>query len=86
MRSAHAPSLSSPPRVALKAVPMLVWLSTDRFRPCDRLAGLMVKASASGAEDPWFESRVRLDFSGSSHTSDLEIDTSVATLPGALAL
>ena len=43
----------------------------------------MVKASASGAEDPGFESRLRRDFSGSSHTSDLKIGTPVATLPGA---
>ena len=43
----------------------------------------MVKASASGAEDPGFESRLRRDFSGSSHTSDLKIDTPVATLQGA---
>ena len=43
----------------------------------------MVKASASRAEDPGFESRLRRDFSGSSHTSDLNIGTPVATLPGA---
>ena len=30
----------------------------------DRLVGLVVKASASGAEDPRFESRLRRDFSG----------------------
>ena len=36
----------------------------------NRLAGLVVKASASGAEDPGFESCLRRDFSGSSHTSD----------------
>ena len=48
-----------------------------------RLAGLVVKASASRAEDPGFESRLRRDFSGSSHTSDLKIDFPVATLPGA---
>ena len=42
----------------------------------------MVKASASGAEDPGFESRFRRDFSGSSHTSDLKIGTPVATLSG----
>ena len=36
----------------------------------DRLAGLVVKASAQGAEDPGFESR-------------LKIGTPVATLPGA---
>ena len=50
-----------------------------------RLVGLVVKASASGAEDPEFESesRLRRDFSGSSHTSDLKIGVPVATLPGA---
>ena len=48
-----------------------------------RLAGLVVKASASGAEDPGFESRLRRDFSGSSHTSDSNIGTPVATLSGA---
>ena len=40
----------------------------------------MVKASASRAEGPGFESR---DFSGSSHTSDLQIGTPEATMPGA---
>ena len=44
------------------------------------LAGLVVKASASGAEDAGFESRLRRDFSGSSNTSDLKIGTPVATL------
>ena len=53
------------------------------FHIADRLAGLEVKASASGAEDPGFESRLRRDFSGPSHTSDLKIGTSVVTLPGA---
>ena len=48
----------------------------------DRLAGLVVRASASGAEDPGFKSRLRWDFSGLSHTSDLEIGSPVATLPG----
>ena len=47
------------------------------------LVGLVVKASTLGAEDPGFESRLRRDFSGSSHTSDLKIGTPVATLPGA---
>ena len=42
------------------------------------------KASASRAEDPGFEFRLRRDFIGvESHTSDLKIDTPVATLPGA---
>ena len=49
----------------------------------DRLDGLVVKASTSGAEGPEFESRLRRDFCGSSHTSDLKIGTPVATLPGA---
>ena len=48
-----------------------------------RLAGLVVKASASGTEDPGFESRLRRDFSGWSHTSDLKIGTPVAALLGA---
>ena len=48
-----------------------------------RLVGLVVKASASGAVDPGFEFRLRQDFSGSSHTSDLTIGSPVATLPGA---
>ena len=47
------------------------------------IVGLVVKASASGAEDLGFESRLRRDFSGSSHTSDFKIGTPVATLPGA---
>ena len=46
-------------------------------------AGLVVKVSALGAKDPGFESRLRRDFSGSNHASDLIIGTPVATLPGA---
>ena len=48
----------------------------------------MVKASASRAEDPGFESRLRRDFSKSSHTSDLKIGTPVAALqaPGVIGL
>ena len=49
-----------------------------------RLVGLVVKASASRAEDPEFGSRMgRGDFSGSSHTSDIKFGTPVVTLPGA---
>ena len=48
-----------------------------------RLVGVVVKASASRAEDPGFESRLRRDFSGSSHTSDLKFGTPVVSLPGA---
>ena len=40
--------------------------------------------SALRAEDPGFDSRFfHGDFSGSSHTSDLNIDTPVTTLSGA---
>ena len=56
------------------------WPSPDIL---DRLVGLLVKASASRAEDPGLESRLRQDFSWSSHTSDFKIGTPVATLPGA---
>ena len=49
----------------------------------DRPVGLVVKASASGAEGLEFESRLGQDFSGSSHTRDLKIGTPVTTLPGA---
>ena len=45
-----------------------------------RLVGQVIKASAPKAEGPEFESRLRRDFSGSSHTSDLKIGTSVAAL------
>ena len=48
----------------------------------NRLVGLVVKASASRVEDPEFESRLRRDFSGLIHTSDLKLGTPVATLPG----
>ena len=48
---------------------------------CDRLVGLVVRASAPRTEDPRFGSHWRRDFSGSSHTSDLNIGTPVATLP-----
>ena len=56
-------------------------VSVVRYR--HRLVGLLVKASATRAEDPGFESRVRRDFSRSSHTSDFKFGTPVATLPGA---
>ena len=50
----------------------LSWQPTD-------LVGLVVKASASRAEDPGFESRLRRDF----FRVDSKIGTPVATLPGA---
>ena len=49
----------------------------------DNLTGLVVKASASGEKGPGFKSRLRQDFSRSSHTSNLKIGSPVATLPGA---
>ena len=50
----------------------------------DLLVGLVVKASASGAADPGFDSHLcHGNFSGSSHASNLTIGTPVATLPGA---
>ena len=51
--------------------------------PVGRLAGLVVKASASRTADPGFDSRLRRDFSGSNHTSDFKIGAPVAILPGA---
>ena len=59
-------------------------LKADALPPGHRLAGLVVKASTSGGEDPGFDSRLRRDFSGPAHTSDLKIGTPIATLPGAL--
>ena len=50
--------------------------------PQGSLVGLVVKASASRADDPGFKSRLRCNFSGSSHTSDLKIGIPVATLQG----
>ena len=49
----------------------------------DHLTGLVVKASVLRAENLGFESRLRQDSSGSSHTSDLKIGAPEATLPGA---
>ena len=60
---------------------MMMMTTTTTTTDC--LVGQVVKASASRAEGPGFESRLRQDFSGSSHTSDLNIGTPVATLPGA---
>ena len=51
---------------------------------CDRLVGLVVKASASRAANQGIDLRfLRGDYSGPSHTGDLKIDTPVATRPGA---
>ena len=48
------------------------------------MTGLVVKTSASIAEEPGFESAcAEIFYPGSSHTIDLKIGTLVATLPGA---
>ena len=56
---------------------------TTTSAPLNLLVGLVVKASASRAEVPRFESRLQGNISGSSHNSDLKIGTPVATLLGA---
>ena len=43
------------------------------LRVLDRLVGLVVKASASRAEDPGFESRLQQGVAGSSYTNELKI-------------
>ena len=43
---------------------MLVFVTVADADAGDRLVGLVVKASASRAEDPGFESRLRRDFFG----------------------
>ena len=49
----------------------------------DHLVGLVVKVSTLRADDTGFDSHLCYgDFCGSSHTSDLEICTPVAILPG----
>ena len=45
---------------------------------CDRVVGLVVKASGSREKDPGFESGLRRDFPGSNPTSGLHSDTPVA--------
>ena len=76
LRVFHRSYSPSPPLPSPRSIPPHDSL-TDRF------VGLVVKALASKAEDPEFKSRLRRDFSGSSRTSDLNIGTPVATLPGA---
>ena len=53
------------------------------FRFCDCLVGQVVKASASGAEDPGFDSRCAVGiFPGRVILEILKMGTSVATPPG----
>ena len=81
-----ATSVSESVVVVVVVVVVVCWLLHVPATCCYRLVGLVVKASASRAEDPGFESRLRRDFSGSSHTRDSKIGTPVATLPRRLAL
>ena len=46
----------------------------------------MVKASASSAADPGFESHLHWDFSRSSHTSDLKMGTTPGAIGSVLGL
>ena len=50
----------------------LVATMPGALRKCS-LFGLVVKVSVTRAEDPGFESRLRRDFPGSSHSSDLKL-------------
>ena len=60
-----------------------VSVATHAQSLCSSSTDRLNKASASKAADPGFDSRfLRGDFSRSSHTSDLNIATPVATLPG----
>ena len=58
-------------------------IDCGQFPALNYLVGLVVKVSASRAKDPGYESCWWRDFSGSSHTSDLNIGTPVAALPEA---
>ena len=65
----------------------VIWKTYPFDTGSHRLVGLVVKASASRAEDPEFDSRLRRGgFSGSSHTSDLKIGTPVGYSARRLAL
>ena len=57
--------------VWLKKAMVVVFYAKAKLK--HRIAGLVVKASTSRAKDLLFESRLRRDFSGSSHTSDLKL-------------
>ena len=78
------PPLFLPPSPSLALFPLSPSTSplSPSFPPFDpppppslshRLDGLVVNVSASRVDDPGFESRLRRDFFGSSHTSDLAL-------------
>ena len=70
-------------RLVSQAQHLSVFCAVLRCSWPDRLFGLVVKASTLRAKDTGFESHLWQDFSGSSHTSDLETGTPVSILPGA---
>ena len=72
-----------PSFLVMSSCHLLLGRPLDLFPLLDRLVGLVVKASTSRAKDPGFESHLRRDFSGLSHTSDSKIGSPTATLPGA---
>ena len=75
----HNTCASIPEFLSLTNIGCLMSLSSGTL-----FVGLVVKVSASRAADLQFDARLRHgDFSRLSHTSDLHIGTSVATLPGA---
>ena len=77
----RSPSISAGFTILLFLRPQLYLYGSPFWGPPRWPSG---KASASRAEDPGFESRLRLNFvSRSSHTSDLKIGAPVATLPDA---
>ena len=55
---------NSPKRFNTVCVPITMTCKDLDLHTGDRLVGLVVQASASGAEDPGFESRLRRDFFG----------------------
>ena len=75
------PAESPTGKVGFTGLPLWRWTPSCLV---NRLIGLVGKASASGTEDPEFDSCLHHgDFSRSSHTSDSRIGTPVATLPDA---
>ena len=78
-------TLASVPQASMPAhwLCQRVWYNGARSPIKDHLICLVVKASASRAEDPGFESRLLREFFGVESYQWLKIGTPVATLPGA---
>ena len=58
------PAASTTSTTVMTTTPEVQIATVARSPPKNRLVGLVVKASASRAEDPGFESRLRRDFFG----------------------